>query len=127
MKDTILKCWFDTYNQREWDSMQKIYSDDATIHGKDALLKGGNAVVELAKKWLIAIPDAKITPLHDSIEKDIVVVHWKVEGTFTNSIKDIAATGEKVIFHGLTCFRCHNEKVIEHWASVDYRPLTSAL
>lgn len=41
--------------------------------------------------------------LHTSIENDVVVVHWKVEGTFTNPIRDIAAAGKKVVFHGLTC------------------------
>lgn len=126
MQDTILRCWFDGYNQRDWDSVQKIYSDDALVHGKDGDLRGGSSVVQLAKKWLTAIPDARITPLHTSIENDVVVVHWKVEGTFTNPIRDIEATGKKVVFHGLTCFRCHNEKVVEHWASVDYRPLNPA-
>lgn len=126
MENIILKCWFDGYNQRDWESVKKIYSDDALVHGKDGQLRGGSSVVELAKKWLTAIPDSRITPLHTSIEKDVVVVHWKVEGTFTNPIKDIAATGKTVALHGLTCFRYHNEKVVEHWASVDYRSLSSA-
>ncbi len=126
MQDTILRCWFDGYNQRDWDSVQKIYSDDALVHGKDGDLKGGRSVVQLAKKWLTAIPDARIIPLHTSIENDVVVVHWKVEGTFTESIRDIVASGKKVAFHGLTCFRCRDQQVVEHWASVDYRPLMSS-
>ncbi|SCA63573.1 hypothetical protein SCG7086_AW_00150 [Chlamydiales bacterium SCGC AG-110-P3] len=125
MEDTILSCWFDGYNRRDWDAVQGIYSDDALIHGKDGPLRGGQAVVELAKKWLRAIPDCQITPLHTSREGDVVVVHWRVEGTFTESIRDIVATGKKVAFHGLTCFRCRDQQVVEHWASVDYRPLMS--
>ncbi|MCH9608750.1 MAG: hypothetical protein S4CHLAM45_06570 [Chlamydiales bacterium] len=124
MKDTILKCWFDGYNQRDWGSIQKIYSDNALVHGRDGLLRGGSSVVELAKKWVFAIPDAHITPLCSSIENDVIVIHWKVEGTFSNPIREIAATGKKITLHGLTCFRCHHEKIIEHWTSIDYKPLS---
>jgi len=124
MKDRILKCWFEGYNKRDWHAVGKIYSDDALIHGRDGQLIGGRSVVELAKRWLTAIPDAHITPLCASTEEDVVVVHWKLEGTFKESIREYPATGKHVVFHGLTCFRCHNEKVVEHWASIDYRPLS---
>ena len=123
MESKILKCWFDGFNRRDWTSIKEIYSDDALIHGKDGTLRGGQGVVELGKKWLEAIPDAQITPLHTSSEKDVVVVHWRVEGVMEGSIRDIVGTGKKVTFHGLTCFRCRGQKVVEHWASVDYRPL----
>jgi len=123
MEEKLLQSWFTGFNQRDWDSIQNIYTEDALIHGKEELLRGGKSVVEMAKKWLFAIPDAHITPLSTIKEKDFVVVHWRVEGTFTNPIRDIAATGRKVVFHGLTCFRFDSEKVVEHWASVDYRPL----
>ena len=126
MKEVIHKCWFDGFNRRDWDSVQKIYSEDALVHGKEGELRGGASVVKLAKAWLRAIPDAYITPLYTSIEQDVVVVHWRAEGSFIHPIKEIAATGKQVVFHGLTCFRCQHGKVIEHWASVDYRPLSSA-
>ncbi len=125
MKETILRCWFEGYNQRDWDAVGGIYSKDALIHSKDGPLKGGDAVVSLAKKWLNALPDAQITPLCTSKEDDLIVVHWRINGTLTGSIRDIAPTGKKVVFHGLTCFRFKGEQVIEHWASVDYRPLMS--
>jgi len=126
MEETILKNWFDAYNQRDWDSIKNIYSDDAIVHGKEGDLIGGQSVVNLAKKGLVSFPDARINPLFFSWEDDVFIVHWRVEGTFENSILDIPATNEKVVFHGLTCFRCKDDKVIEHWAAVDYRPLTFA-
>lgn len=49
MQDPILRCWFDGYNQRDWDSVQKIYLDDALVHGKDGDLRGSSSVVQLAK------------------------------------------------------------------------------
>jgi SnoaL-like polyketide cyclase len=53
-------------------------------------------------------------------------VYWRAEGTFTGPIGGIPPTNEKVVFHGHTCFRCLDGKVIEHWAAVDYRPLQSS-
>lgn len=124
MENKILKCWFDGFNRRDWTSISEIYSDDALIHGKEGLLRGGQGVVELGKKWVEAIPDAQITPLYTSREEnEIIVVHWRAEGRMERSIRDIVATGNKVTFHGLTCFRCDGQKIVEHWASVDYRPL----
>ena len=123
MENTLLSCWFDAYNRRDWNAMKSIYADDALIHGKDGPLRGGDAVIELAKMWVTAIPDAQITPLYASKEKDVVIIHWKAEGHLTGSLRDIQPTGKHVIFHGLTCFRCRDQKVVEHWASIDYRPL----
>lgn len=124
MESKILSCWFDGFNRRDWTSIREIYTEDALIHGKEGPIKGGQGVVELAQKWLVAIPDAQITPLYTCKEEnDVIVVHWRIEGVLKGSIRDIVGTGKKVSFHGLTCFRCCDEKVVEHWASIDYRPL----
>ncbi len=126
MEDVILGDWFDGYNCRDFDAMEQIYSNDALIHGVEGLVHGGKAVVEIAKKWLEAIPDAQIIPLFTSKEEgNVIVVHWRAEGTLTGSIRDLVATGKKVAFHGLTCFRHMDNKVVEHWAAIDYRPLKS--
>jgi predicted ester cyclase len=126
MEEMVLNQWFDAYNSRDWSAMEGLYNEDALIHGKSGKLQGGKALVEIAKLWTTAIPDACITPLYSCTEDDnLIVVHWRVEGTFTAPLKDFEPTGEKVVFHGHTCFRFENDQVIEHWASVDYRPLLS--
>jgi len=125
MENRILSCWFDGFNRRDWEVLEELYSDDALVHGKEGAVRGGQGVVGLASKWLEAIPDAKIDPLYFSEEKyGVFAVHWRAEGTFKNPIREIPASGKKVAFHGLTCFRITDQKVVEHWACVDYRPLT---
>ncbi|MCB1119710.1 MAG: ester cyclase [Chlamydiia bacterium] len=124
MKERIVLEWFGGCNRRDWDAIKALYAEDAVIHGKEGILRGGDGVVTVAKKWLTAIPDGVVTPVYSTCEGEVIVVHWRMEGTLKGSIRDIAATGKKVVFHGLTCFRCRNQTVVEHWAAVDYRPLT---
>lgn len=123
MIEKIKKDWFEAYNLRNWDCMKNLYADDAIFHAKDGLQKGGESVVKAAKKWLHALTDLQITPIHASMEEDVVIMHWNAVGLFENSIMDIPASRKKVSCHGITCFRIKDDKVIKHWASIDYRPL----
>lgn len=124
MEEILLKNWFEGFNNRDWEAVKSVYSDDVLVHTKNGLQKGSDAISSLGKKWIKAIPDAKIVPLYSSVEKEnLIVVHWKVEGIFAESIQGMNPSGEKVVFHGHTCFRFYQGKVVEHWASVDYRPL----
>ena len=126
MKERIIQDWVIGYNNRDFEAIESVYSKDAVIHSKKGDRTGGAAVVEIFKKWIVAVPDGKITPLHVSEEKDnVVVLHWRCSGTFKEQILDIPATGEEVAIHGATFFRHENGKVIEHWATVDYRPFTN--
>lgn len=128
MKTKILHSWFDAYNRRHWSSISGLYADDAIIHSQQGTLTGGESITDIAKLWSEALPDAHITPLSATEEEDgLIVVHWKVEGTFHQPLRDIPATGKKVRIHGHTCFRCEGDKIVEHWASVDYRPLTHSV
>ncbi len=127
MEKEILSGFFEGFNQRNFVAMQNIYADNALIHGKTRQLIGGKGVVEIVNRWLEAIPDAQITPLHVSQEENnVLVIHWRVKGTFLNSIREMKPTGMPVIFHGLTSFRSDGQKIVEHWATVDYRPLQTA-
>lgn len=127
MEEKIRQDWFDACNHKEWEHIESLYTKNALVHGREGHLYGGVAVVGLIKKWFEALPDAKVSLLHISTEKDVVVAHWRVTGTFENAIAGIEPTKEPVNFHGLTCFRFNqDEQVTEHWAAIDYLPLQSA-
>lgn len=123
MEETLLTSWFNAFNQRDFGMMEAIYSEDALIHSKEGPVRGGRALAELCEKWIAAIPDAKIEPLLVRTEDDVIVVHWRVEGTFKRGVNQVLPTNDRAVFHGLTCFRCEGDKVIEHWALSDYRSL----
>ncbi|MCB1114284.1 MAG: ester cyclase [Chlamydiia bacterium] len=124
MKELIEQKWFGGYNTRNWEDVASLYADDAVVHAVDGDKTGGQAVVDIAKKWLEAMPDAQIIPkgiVED--DPDTIVVHWKCEATFEGPVRNLEPTHEKVVFHGLTHFKHRDGKIIEHWATVDYRPL----
>lgn len=123
MKDEILSKWFDGYNKRDWAALESLYSDDALIHAKCGDMRGGVSVVNLCKNWLLALPDTQISPLRIDVEGDVIVAHWKATGTFKEPIMNISPSGKKVSFHGITHFRSRDGRVVEHWSTIDYRPL----
>ncbi|MCH9621276.1 MAG: hypothetical protein S4CHLAM20_06950 [Chlamydiia bacterium] len=125
MEERILAEWFEACNDWNYESIENLYAEDALVHAKDGDLFGGKAIVRLLQKWVKAIPDLKMTPLHSSTEDDVVVVHWKAEGTLKEDLGEVKATNKQTIFHGLTCFRFKNNKIIEHWVSADYRALAA--
>ena len=52
MEEKILSSWFDGFNRRDIVSMTEIYADDALIHGKEGLLKGGEGNCKSHKKMV---------------------------------------------------------------------------
>ncbi len=104
--------------------MKALYRKDSIIHGREGLQYGPNALEEILSRWLDAFPDITLTTLHSSKQDDLVTIHWRAEGTQEKAFRDIPNKESKVIFHGLTSFRCEDNQVIEHWACVDYRALS---
>lgn len=123
MSNQILHDFFDATNVRDFSLLPKLYSQEAIIHTWAGEKQGPEVILHIFEEWLYSFPDLHLEPLCTNVEKDVVVVHWRGTGTFTNSIREIPATGEKVAIHGFTCFRCNNAQVVEHWAYVDYGSL----
>lgn len=126
MATRIKERFFDAYNDRNIASIESLYSDDAVIHSKEGPIYGPAGMRKLITQWADAMPDGKLQVLHISEEDDVIIVHWRGTGTIENKIRDVAPTRKPVAFHGHTCFRCKDGKVIEHWANVDYRTLHAA-
>lgn len=125
MQTRILTHFFEAVNQRNPTLLRTLYATDALIHSREGPVRGPQAIEKIAERWWCAFPDLHITPLHVAQEEDVTVVHWRAAGVHKEAMLDIPATGKKTAFHGLTCFRIKNQKVIEHWACTDYRTLLS--
>lgn len=123
MQPLIFNHFFEALNRRDLPLICSLYAPDALIHSREGPLKGPQGIEKVVNRWLVAFPDLRITPLHASQEEDVIVVHWRAVGKHEEAILDIPATGKMTAFHGLTCFRIQNERVIEHWACTDFRTL----
>ncbi len=124
MQDTITTTWFDAINKRNADGLTHLYSDDALIHSKKGPVKGKQALVEIMERWDEAMPDFKVQPVFATTEDDVVVVHWHATGTFKKPLLSMEPTHKQTSFHGVTCFKCKDGQVVEHWATTDYRAMT---
>lgn len=124
MGTQILQGFFQSTNQGDYSFIPKLYSSQAIIHTLDGDKYGPDSIIEIFQKWKFAFPDFQLEPLCLSQESDVLVVHWRGKGTFTNEIRNIQPTGKKITMHGFTCFKCLENQIIEHWARVDYRPLS---
>jgi len=123
MQEQIEQDFFHAFNRRDITTMKNLYADDALVHSAEGPEYGPQSIEDIVNKWLQVFPDLKGTILHSSVEGDVVIIHWKCEGTRAKLCNENSNAGNRVSFHGLTCFRCKNGKVVEHWASVDYRPI----
>ena len=126
MQALILESFFEGMNRRDFASLCNLYSPDALIHSRQGVVRGPQGLESIVKRWLTAFPDLLLFPLHTSQENDVIVVHWRAVGTHVETLLDIQPTGKKIAFHGLTCFRVQNQKVIEHWACTDFHTLRSS-
>ncbi len=109
MIEGIKRGFFDNYNQRNWEALKEIYTVDAVIHTPVGDLKGGQAVVDIAKRKLKAMPDMQFTPLFGSYDDNIVVLQWCAKGTAVGSEK------EETVFCGSYKFRMSGKMVAEQW------------
>ena len=124
MGEQVLQGFFHATNLGDYSFISKLYSPLAIIHTLEGDKYGPDVIIDIFQKWKFAFPDFQLEPLCLLQETDVLVIHWRGKGTFTNSIRDIPPTGKKITIHGFTCFRCLDNQIIEHWARVDYRPLS---
>jgi predicted ester cyclase len=60
-------------------------------------------------------------------ENDLVITHWKAQGTHQGNFKNINPSQKPVKYNGLTLFRIKNEKIIEYWAYLDMHHLITLI
>lgn len=115
--------FFESFNVRQLRPLLELYSESALIHSLEGPLYGPESIQKIIDRWLIAFPDLQLLPLHTSQENDVIVIHWRAHGTHKEPLLHLPATNRQTTFHGLTCFRISENKVIEHWACTDYRSI----
>ena len=76
-------------------------------------------MVEIIEKWLVAIPDIKVRLLRTIEEEDIVIAHWRAEGTHQKELHGVAPQGKPLSYQGVSMYRFVEGKVVEYWAYLD--------
>jgi len=66
-----------------------------------------------------AFPDLVLATEDVVAEGDRVVVRWSFTGTHQDQMRDLAATGRRVAFAGMSMYRLAEGRIAEIWTSFD--------
>ncbi|MEX1253133.1 MAG: ester cyclase [Dehalococcoidia bacterium] len=94
---TIVKEFFEAFNNRDWDKMRSMLSSDFTYTGGDGVVqRGPDAGLAVAQMFATAMPDAKIEVTRMHSAGNVVVAEFTGTGTQTGNFMDVPPTGRKV-------------------------------
>ncbi len=111
------------WNKKEFDIVDALFHEDATIHSPLKELRGPKAMKNIIEVWLSAFPDLEIT--HEDIitEHGVVVVRWKARGTHRGEFKGISGSGAPISYEGVSIYRLEEERIVEYWAFVNLQTI----
>lgn len=118
-KAIIEKYMDDVWNKKELDQVYKVFSNHAVIHSPSGEYQSPQAMYDIVKKWVTAIPDVELTLLNTIEENGLVVSHWNAKGSHQSELAGVPASGNKLQYQGVTMYRFEGDKVVEYWAYID--------
>lgn len=102
-------------NESRYDLSRDLVHDDAVFslnqHGE---LVGIEAFKQHLSPITNAFPDLAYTTLGLTEENNIVTLYWEANGTQTNPLGNIPATGKKVTVRGLSLFYVKEGRIQEN-------------
>lgn len=120
--DDIVRRLFDgALARRDASEAEALIAPDAVDHGPALLgLAGGpQGFVRATRELFDAMPDLAFM-LDDVLATgDQVAAHWSATGTFTGSLRGIAATGKSASVTGTVIYRVADGKLVESWGNWD--------
>lgn len=116
----IKRLWDECWNNRDFDVIDEIFSQDFILHAFGNTMNGPEVVKEILRATVDGFSD-----IHQYLDecfvsgKDIMTTCWHGVGTHDGIYNDIPATGKKFIYHGITVFRVRGELIVEAWFCSD--------
>jgi len=109
----------EVWNKKNLGIVKEIFSDTAVIHSPLGQFQSPQEMSDTVSKWITAIPDIQVDLLNTLEDNEIVVSHWKAQGTHQNDLNGIKANGNPVTYQGLSIYRLENNKIVDYWAFLD--------
>lgn len=115
-KEVILHFYNEVLNNRNFDQLDGIVSDDYVSQrgerGKDAFRKGVAHLIE-------AFPDVKWTLADVVSEGEKVVVRQRMDGTHLGTFQGIEATNRRIAIEGFAIYELADGRIIGHQIETD--------
>lgn len=116
--EALLRRYVELYNDRSWDELRELLTDDYVHHSNDAALTAQQFV--RGAEWIFAgIPDfhAEILDVVDGGGR--AAVRFIGSGTHRNSMFGEAPSGGPIALHGTTIYRIEDGRIAEDWEQMD--------
>ena len=82
-------------------------------------VRGPEGMRRVVGEFRTAFPDVHVTVDDQIAEADIVVTRWTAAGTHRGPLGEVAPTGKRVKFSGISMMRFDNVRLIEEWELAD--------
>jgi steroid delta-isomerase-like uncharacterized protein len=104
------------YNQRDYEYVMTLFSDDYYEHTKNGARSNKDAC-SIIKNAISVFPDLKVQINNVIAENDIVAVRLTFSITHKGEFFGIQATSKKIVFEAMEFFKVADDKIIESWGS----------
>jgi steroid delta-isomerase-like uncharacterized protein len=122
----LLRRYIELYNERAWDGLQELLTDDYVHHSNADELTAAQFV--RGAEWIIAgIPDFRVELIDLVAEGDRVAARYVGAGTHEASMLGEAPTSRRIALHGITLFRLVEGRIAEDWEAIDYADLSKQI
>jgi steroid delta-isomerase-like uncharacterized protein len=113
------------WHQGQPESLEELLAPTFVQHLSHTAADGGHEIQgpdgarrEVAA-WRSAFPDLHFTLEDLLVEGDRVVARWTCSGTHRGMFRELAPTGKRVTFTGMTLYRLAEGKIAEQWTVED--------
>ena len=122
----LLRRYIELYNERAWDQLKELLTDDYVHHSNADELSAAQFV--RGAEWIIAgLPDFRVEIEELVAEGDRVAVRYVGIGTHRASLQGETPTGRPIRLHGITLFRFVGGRIAEDWEALDYADLNQQI
>lgn len=111
----VVRQYLGAFNDRDWDRLGELVTDDVVHHGIHEELEGVDEIVGFLSDHFEAFPDYAGQNEAIIAEDDLVAVRYEVSGTHTGEYQEIEPTGIKATWTGISIYRVADDKVAEIW------------
>jgi steroid delta-isomerase-like uncharacterized protein len=114
-------------NTGDLEGYLELYAENVVLHGYPPGVEGKAGANAFYTSFAKALPDIRITIEDVMAEGDKVAARFKVQGTHSDELMGVPATGNSVDVEGQSFFRFENGQITERWQSLDAMTLMTQL
>jgi predicted SnoaL-like aldol condensation-catalyzing enzyme len=115
-REVIQRVFDDIINKADIDVADELFAEDFVDHGPMGDIHGREALKDLFRQWLSAVPDAHCTVENIVVQGDLAGWLVRTTGTHTGDALGFPATGKTFETVAVNLGRFRDGVAVEHWS-----------